>query len=224
MNQADVSEMVGYFQYFPIRFEMERRKAEALNSMGFLGEKDVVWTVASGPFGLETAAYGEYAGQSIGIDTSLPPVGKIGNCFYIARTIEEVIEDLSVPRPNFVISNKYSGISEVLNDILEMETEPTCMLSPCGCENCREEYYPGRMPKSMQFQKKFSGKSYVGIDKENPARIDALDMAETAREVGYGAAIFGLPANNRIVYMTLMTKNQDILKYLTKEGASFLVQ
>jgi len=48
-------------------FETEYHKAAELNKAGFLTEKDVVWTVASGPLGAETVAYGEFAGQSIGL-------------------------------------------------------------------------------------------------------------------------------------------------------------
>lgn len=205
------------------RFETEYRKAAALNNAGFLTENDIVWTVAAGPFGAETVAYEDFAGQSIGIDPMFPEPWTVNNCRYINKIIEEVIEDLSVPRPTFVVSNKYSGINEVLSAILEMETEPTCVLSPCGCENCKKTYYPDNMPKSRHYQENFPDMSYADIDGKTPVLIDVLDMAETGKEHGYRTSVFGFPASNRTVYMVAITKNPELLNAMNEEGARFLI-
>lgn len=207
-----------------MRFQTERLKAEALNSMGFLGKDDIVWAVASGPFGAEIVAYSIYAGQSIGIDPSFPTTHEINNCVYIKKTIEEVIEDLSVPRPTLVVSNNYSGMHSVLRAILDMETEPTCMISLCNCEPCKEKYYRGILPKSKCFAELFSGASYTDLNEKNPADADVYDMAEIAKEAGgYKTAIFGVPAGDMKEYMIAITKNQDLLNFVAEGGAQYLL-
>ncbi len=204
-------------------FEMEYYKAAALNDAGFLKENDIVWTVAAGPYGAESIAYGEFAGQSIGIDPLFPDSKTVDNCSYIDKTIEEVIEDLSVPRPTYVVSNKYPGISKALPEILEMKTEPTCVLSPCSCENCKKTDYTNEMPKSRHYQENFPGMCYTDIDEITPARIDALDLAKIGKEHGYGASVFGIPVNDKTAYMVTITKNPELLNFMNEEGAHFLV-
>lgn len=202
-------------------FEAEYCKAAALNNAGFLTENDIVWAVAAGPYGAEIIAYGEFAGQSIGIDPLFPDSETVNNCRYIDKTVEDVIKDLSVPRPTFVVSNKYPGISKALPDILEMETEPTCMLSPCGCENCKKTDYTNNMPKSRYYQENFPDMCYADIDEITPARIDALDLAKIGKEHGYGTFVFDVPVNNKTAYMTAITKNPELLKFMNEEGAFF---
>ena len=204
-------------------FEAEYCKAAALNNAGFLTEDDIVWTVAAGPYGAETIAYGEFAGRSIGIDPLFPDSETVNNCCYIDKTVEDVIKDLSVPRPTYVVSNKYSGISKALPEILEMETEPTCVLSPCSCEKCKKTDYANNMPKSRHYQENFPDMCYTDIDEITPAHIDALDLAKIGKEHGYGASVFGLPVNNKTVYMVTITKNPELLNFMNEKGAHFLI-
>jgi len=147
----------------------------------------------------------------------------VNNCRYINKTVEKVIEDPSVPRPTYVVSNKYSGISDVLPEILEMETEPTCMLSPCNCEKCKKIYYLDKMPTSQHYQENFPGMGYTEIDGKPPVLIDALDMAETSKEHGYKTSVFGFLENNRMVSMVAITKNSELLNFMNEGNAHFLI-
>lgn len=206
-----------------IKSRTERFKAEALNSMGFLGENDTVWTVGAGFDGSETAAYGEFAGRSIGIDPDFGESKKAGNCQYIKSPVEWVLGDSSAPRPTFLVSNKYSGMHSVLSQILEMETEPTCMISPCNCDLCRDVYYLDNFPKSRHFKESSPGAGYIELGGKNPAEIDAFDMAEIGKESGYKTAIFGASADNGTEYLLTITKNEELLNFLKKAGARYLI-
>ena len=204
-------------------FDIEYHKAEVLSDAGFLTEDDVVWTVASGPLGAETVAYREFVGTSIGIDPKFPGSETANNCIYIDKTVEEVIRDYSVPRPTYVASNNYSGMGDALPDILDMKTDPTCVLSPCGCESCKELYYKNRAPKSMRCQEMFPGMSYTDINENTPDLVDALDMAEMGKERGYRASVFDVPVDNRIAYVVTITKNPGLLNFMSEKCAHSLM-
>ena len=222
-EEAIANKLSKAFANQTMRFELEYCKAAALSDEGFLTENDIVWTVASGPYGAEIIAYGEFAGQSIGIDPLFPDSETVDNCCYTDKTIEEVIEGSLVPRPTYVVSNKYPGISKALPEILKMETEPTCILSPCGCENCKKTDYADDMPKSRHYQENFPGMCYTDINEITPAYVDALDMAETGKEYGYGTSVFGLPADNRTEYMVVITKNPELLMAMSEGNAHSLM-
>jgi len=226
IDADDIGEIIGAMHFLrnqKLLHDYESHKAEALHNRGFLGSDDVVWTVAAGPFGAETVAYGRYAGMSIGIDPRFPNEGMVENCYYFAKTLEEVLTYESVPQPTLVISNRYSGINSVLSDILELETEPTCIFSPCSCNSCVEEYYLDARPRSRYFRENFPGMGHIDLDSRDPAGVDVLDMAETGRESGYLAHVAGFPVDEREVYFLFLTKNEALYDFVKAEVCGLVI-
>jgi len=128
-------------------------------------------------------------------------------------TVEEALECSDVPKPKYVISSRYSGINSALRDILELETEPTCILSPCNCNDCVEEYYLDSNPRSRYFKENFPSMSHIDINSSDPACVDVFDMAEIGKEAGYLKNILYFPTDNGNAYVLVLTKNKDLYDY-----------
>ncbi len=185
-------------------------KSKILKKAGLIGENDTLWCVGSGFSGTETLGSGKHFSKAIGIDPYQLFDGNIGKYSFLKKSIEDVLADPSITRPDFVMSNNFFGIHEVLNDFLEMKTEPTIIIEPCGCKSCVEQHYKIKQPKSQALKEYYPDQSYWEINSNNPTEIYTIDLEELSREAGYDTHIRKKRFQMKKRFRLIITKDEKV--------------
>jgi len=185
-------------------------KSKILKKTGLIGENDTLWCVGSGFSGMETLGFGKHFSKAIGINPYQLFKGNIGKYSFLKKSIEDVLTDQSIPEPDFVISNNFFGMRDVLSDFLEMKTEPTIIIEPCGCKSCVKQYYKKKQPKSTALKEYYPDQSYWEINSKNPSEIYVLDLEELSKDSGYDTHIRKKRFQMKKRFRLIITKDEKV--------------
>jgi len=196
--------------YSSSKYLTNATKSKILKKTGLIGENDTLWCVGSGFSGMETLGSGKYFSKAIGIDPYQLFNGNIGKYSFLKKRIEDVLTDQSITRPDFVMSNNFFGMRDVLSNFLEMKTEPTIIIEPCGCKSCVKQHYKKKQPKSQALKEYYPNQSYWEIYNKNPSEIYTLDLEELSKEAGYDAHIRKKRFQTNKRFRLIITKDKKV--------------